>query len=552
MDINDYETGKLNNDVQQYDDLDDFKRDILNHLRTEKESWKEKINHIINSNGYTKVAFAELCEVSRISVGKWCKGSIPKSREMFIKIGFAAHYNLDQMNKFLMRYGKYTALYAKSLEDSVYIFVLNSNHIPHNYNVCKKILEKIHFKMQGQEIIGGSCYDTSDLLEEILNLSEESELVEFIQNNSEAYKEPYRKFYAYVEDFLIANCIGFKSGEVFNNCLAPKGNWSSSLRKCVYAIRKKQWFPMRRKVISLGLHLNMNLKQINDMLQLAQMETLCAKNPVELAIIYALVDADLNNVISCDGTNELCIYIKEILSELEIDDTEDFLSELEIDDTEDLAVGGPILVLLEMETVKSFSLNSQTQWTIGRSCPENFPDIPLQSPIAGRNQGQFQRIEGQWFYVDGKSRNGTFYNGQKIVTGLNGKLQSVALSNGDILRVDNSNLTTPDPRGVWMLFTEDYINGEWVMYSLEKNTTIIGRDPERCQIVQPLPYISSQHVKITYLNGNYYISDCNSKSGTWLNGERVEGSKILQEKDKISLCDCFFIFTGNSLLYHKQ
>lgn len=546
MDINDYETGKLNENVQQYNDLDDFKHNILEQLHTQKEDWRGKINDIIDSNGYTDVAFAELCKVTRISVRKWRNGSIPQNREMFIKIGFAAHYNLDEMNRFLKRYGKYPALYAKSLEDSVYIFVLNSNHIPHNYSACEKILDEIRLKMQEGELIGASCYDTSNLLQGILNLSEESELVEFIQNNSEAYETFYRNFYEYVERFL--KQYNFHSGEVATrNCLAPRNSWSSSLRKCVYAIRRREWFPMRRKVISLGLHLNMNLEQINDMLRLAQMETLCAKNPIECAIMYALVDAERNGVISYDGTNQLCIYVKKILSQLDI---EGFFQE--IGDAEDLSVSGAILVLLEMETVKSFSLNSQTQWAIGRSCPENFPDIPLQSPIAGRNQGQLQCINGQWFFVDGKSLNGTFYNGQKIVAGLNGKLQSVALSSGDILRVDNSNLATPDPRGVWMLFTEDYVNGEWVMYSLGENTTIIGKDPSKCQIVQPLPYISSQHVKITYLNGNYYISDCNSKSGTWLNGERVKRIRKLQEKDKISLYDCFFIFTGKSLLYYRQ
>lgn len=214
---------------------------------------------------------------------------------------------------------------------------------------------------------------------------------------------------------------------------------------------------------------------------------------------------------------------------------------------------GATLVILEMEQIRSCALDVRTQWKLGRSCPGNSPDIPLQSPIAGRKHGELICIDGQWFYVDGGSINGTFHNGKKVDIGLNNKKRPVLLNNGDILRIDYSDLSTPDSRGVWMLFTTDTINGAWQVYSLKNRTnTIIGRDPEECDIVQEQGYISAKHAKITYLNGNYYLSDCGSKAGVWLNKKRINESVILREKDKFSLCDCHFIFTGNSLLYNKQ
>mgnify|MGYP002508233651 CR=1 FL=1 len=88
--------------------------------------WSEKIQEIMARQHYTPQALATLCGVSRSGVVRWLEGSIPGRRDTFIRIGFAAEYDLSEMNKFLQRYGRYNQLYAKSLEDSVYIFVLNS------------------------------------------------------------------------------------------------------------------------------------------------------------------------------------------------------------------------------------------------------------------------------------------------------------------------------------------------------------------------------------------------------------------------------------------
>lgn len=324
-----YMTGILHEKILQCDNLEDFRKEILNNIQTQRELWKEKVNAILAVNHYTKSEFANLCSVSRITVNKWCNGSFPQSREMFIKIGFAAHYTLEEMNQFLQRYGKYPALYAKSLEDSICIFVLNSSSLSHTYQEYEMILEKIRHEIQGISVTFQSSYETAQMLQDILSLFTEAELVEFIKNNVKTYQTAYRKFYAYVEAFIQVNNMDFATGKVHStNSLAKGQQWSSSLRQCVYAIHKKQWFPMRKKIISLGLHLNMDVEQINEMLQLVHMEVLCAKNPVESAIIYAVEDAKLKELIFQDGTDELCCYVKKILEELQLPDGTEFLNEL--------------------------------------------------------------------------------------------------------------------------------------------------------------------------------------------------------------------------------
>lgn len=86
----------------------------------------------------------------------------------------------------------------------------------------------------------------------------------------------------------------------------------------------EKWYPQRNKIISLGIHLNLDVDQINEMLELAQMEKLCAKTPFENAIIYALENAKLEDQIHCDGTNDLCLYVRKILLSLEFEGVEFF------------------------------------------------------------------------------------------------------------------------------------------------------------------------------------------------------------------------------------
>lgn len=224
--------------------------------------------------------------------------------------------------------------------------------------------------------------------------------------------------------------------------------------------------------------------------------------------------------------------------------------------TEKYAVmpSGAKLVVLERKEIRCFALDIHPEWSLGRCTPENNPDIPLFSPIASRNHGSFANIDGQWYYTDNpNSVNGTFYNGEKIASPMNGKKKLVMLNDGDILRIDNSNLNTPNEDGVLMLFTTStVVEGQWVRHPMRgRELTTIGRG-ERCDIVQPLPYISALHAKITLLNGDYYLSDCGSKAGTYLNGKKVEGNVILREKDRISICDCNFIFTTESLIYIRR
>lgn len=215
--------------------------------------------------------------------------------------------------------------------------------------------------------------------------------------------------------------------------------------------------------------------------------------------------------------------------------------------------GGVTLVLLDQGTIRICQLDRQNTWRLGRSAPDSTPDIPLSSPIASRSHGTFFYRDGQVWYQDAGSANGTLRNGRPLTPGRNQPSPVTPLSDGDELRIDYQDLHTPDPRGVWMLVIYGDFGGKWSYCDLTGvRELVIGRDPSVCDLVQPLPYISRQHAKLTWENGRYYVSDCRSLGGTWLNGARLEAKTELHDKDRISLCDCHFIFAAGGLIYNDH
>ncbi len=324
-----YNTELLQEHIMYCDNLEDFTKNILSQLQEQREIWKDKITSIMHENEYNLSSLAKACGVSHVAVRKWCDGALPQSRELFIRIGFAAHYDLNEMNHFLMRYGCYPALYSKSLEDTVYIFVLSSDKVPHTYQMCERILGQLHGLIEGED--DDSYGSTVQMLADLINIETENELYDFVQKHSAAYKNAFQGFYDYIKDFVEENSVDAVTGEKYSlHAFAELQGWSSSLRKCVSAIYKGNYFPMRKKVISLGLFLNMDLNQINVALRLGNMEELYAKNPLEGALIYALEDAKLNDMIFCDGSLELINYVCDVLRKLQIPEAEEFIRSLNV------------------------------------------------------------------------------------------------------------------------------------------------------------------------------------------------------------------------------
>ncbi|MCR5790331.1 MAG: FHA domain-containing protein [Lachnospiraceae bacterium] len=208
-----------------------------------------------------------------------------------------------------------------------------------------------------------------------------------------------------------------------------------------------------------------------------------------------------------------------------------------------------LLIMDEDKSIRRVSLYKKVRWSFGRDTETKHPDIAVRSKIVSREHGEFGCVDGEWFYIDKGSKNGTFYNGRKLTPGNQNKKYPVMLSHGDILRVDHKDFDHPDNRGVWMMFLTEQFNGIWRNYEITKPLTVIGRDAS-CDIVLPEPYISARHCVLEKSFDGISIHDADSTAGTWLNGSLLRERVRLREKDTLSICNRHFVFTGNSLVYN--
>ncbi len=77
-------------------------------------------------------------------------------------------------------------------------------------------------------------------------------------------------------------------------------------------------------------------------------------------------------------------------------------------------------------------------------------------------------------------------------------------------------------------------------YSVYEGATI-GRN-KRCDIVIDEKFVSGEHLRIWYEDGEWYLEDLGSRNGTFVNGSRIKDTVILDPQDKISVGGLEFVF----------
>lgn len=79
---------------------------------------------------------------------------------------------------------------------------------------------------------------------------------------------------------------------------------------------------------------------------------------------------------------------------------------------------------------------------------------------------------------------------------------------------------------------------------MEQPVLLMGRD-DRCDLVISDRQVSRHHASITLEGENYVLRDLNSKNGTFINGQELDGPHLLQDGDEIQIAYCCkFTFVG--------
>lgn len=207
-----------------------------------------------------------------------------------------------------------------------------------------------------------------------------------------------------------------------------------------------------------------------------------------------------------------------------------------------------VLVIEGNRSVRTIQLNGDTH--IGRLTPESVAELKLSSGIVSRDHGEFLYIDGEYYYKDNNSLNGTYYNGVFLEKMNERGSRSVKLRDGDVLRIDRRNLDVPHPDAVEIIFSTIFSPDErWYRFDLiNKEHLSIGRDAS-CDIRLSDFMISGIHAKLEGNNGKWEIVDNKSKNGVAVNNNTVSDRQKLNKLDVIRIADSTIIFMGDYVLF---
>lgn len=86
--------------------------------------------------------------------------------------------------------------------------------------------------------------------------------------------------------------------------------------------------------------------------------------------------------------------------------------------------------------------------------------------------------------------------------------------------------------------------GELATIYLQEDMTVIGKLETAVDAVIDLPTVSRVHAKIRKKDGQYYLSDLNSRNGTSVNGKMLKAGEdyALQEEDQVDFAQARYVF----------
>lgn len=297
IDIHDGRTVGIYDEVTRCENIDDIHQFLRDNdaLMTD---WQAFICHLIESQGLSYRAFAARCAMSGNTVAAWCKrGLIPRSREQFLRVAFAAGMTVDETNSFLRRYGKYPQLYPKNIEDSIWIFALR-----HNMSWAEAEALRNHFSeymLEPEELQrGGAFLDTQIVESRLLEAQTVMDLERFITENADAFADTYHKLLDFIDAHIAAASMEDGKPRTLNAFLSERLRdkaIASTFSSMISRLRKHGAVPSRTKLIAFGILLEMPPEQLNTMLRMAGMEGLCARDRLESLIIYATESAVVMN-----------------------------------------------------------------------------------------------------------------------------------------------------------------------------------------------------------------------------------------------------------------
>ncbi|RPJ16656.1 MAG: FHA domain-containing protein, partial [Chloroflexi bacterium] len=201
-----------------------------------------------------------------------------------------------------------------------------------------------------------------------------------------------------------------------------------------------------------------------------------------------------------------------------------------------IEAGPPQLVVtIAGETPRTHTLTGQSL-SMGRM---EDSDIVIHSQLVSRQHARLEKVNGGYqLMVLPEAKNPILFEGRELDA-------PRMLRHGDILRIGSLDpgmmvtITYNVPGEVSQGLEQDIVFGE-------KTLLQIGREPGN-DVVLPSPSVSRFHAQVERVGQRYRVEDLRSANGTFVNGERIDGSVWLKPEDTIRIGQFRFVMGRNQL-----
>ncbi len=214
----------------------------------------------------------------------------------------------------------------------------------------------------------------------------------------------------------------------------------------------------------------------------------------------------------------------------------------------DISNSEPVLIVAGSQgNVERFRLASfgKEYFTISRDRHES--DIVIPDSMVSGLQGYLVKKNGRFYYRDMNSRNGSYVESAGKREFLHNSDAFAEISEGSMIRIGSLN----DPqKSVLIIFTYMEAGEAIKKHDVTDRPVKIGRSSE-CDIVLKHPSISRRHCEIERRGNETVIRDSRSRNGLLVNGCRLEGEKVLRDKDIIQILGYRLIFCGGCVYYRQ-
>lgn len=119
------------------------------------------------------------------------------------------------------------------------------------------------------------------------------------------------------------------------------------------------------------------------------------------------------------------------------------------------------LIVIENGRLQTYALDDRPVWEVGRAAGEHVPDIRLHAATVSRCHGKFKNMDGEWYYVDQKGKNGTVYNKKHLAPGPGGRLKAICLKDGDTFVFGGGETAVINSRTVWAMYVREALPDSW-------------------------------------------------------------------------------------------